>query len=87
MSPPILAAVPSLSAACGQVHLEPLLDLTPSNEAPVLLHAPTEGHLLALLGAHWGCELQLGQITLDLKKKRGCKTQTGTGKKEALLCY
>lgn len=43
-----------------------LLDLTPADEAPVLVHAAGQCNLLALLGAHRAGQLQLGQIVLDL---------------------
>ncbi len=44
-----------------------VLDLTPANEPPVLLHTPAERDLLALLGAYGGRQLQLRQIALHLR--------------------
>ena len=54
------------STSRGQVHLETLLNLTPSHEPPVLLHSSTERNLLALLCADWRRQLQLSQIALHL---------------------
>lgn len=45
-----------------------LLNLSPSNEPPVLLHPPGERNLLALLGAHRRRQLQLRQIALHLQR-------------------
>ena len=41
------------------------LDLAPPDQAPVLLDAPAERDLLAVLGAHRAGELQLGEVVLD----------------------
>ena len=49
-----------------QGQLDTRLNLAPAYQPPVLLDSPTQGQLLSLLCAHWGCELQFGQISLDL---------------------
>ena len=50
-----------------------LLDLAPTDEAPVLLDAPAERDLLALLRAHRRRQLQLRQVALHLQMERSEK--------------
>eukprot|EP00053_Salpingoeca_punica_P000980 m.31340 g.31340 ORF g.31340 m.31340 type:complete len:328 (+) comp10710_c0_seq1:216-1199(+) len=49
----------------GELDGDALADLAPANEAPVLLHAPAQRNLLAVLCAHGLGEGDLGQIGLD----------------------
>lgn len=58
--PPLL-----LVPARRHLHLEPLLDLPPPDQPPVLLDAPRERDLLALLRADRRRQLQLREVVLD----------------------
>lgn len=49
----------------GKIHFLPLLDLSPANQSPMLLHSAGQGNLFLLLCAHRRRQLQLGQIMLD----------------------
>ena len=52
-------------AIVSRLDLDPVPDLSPSDETPMLLHSPTEGDLLADRGADRRRQPDLGQIGLD----------------------